>query len=292
MLAGGVGIITGLMAKAAQPVPMTAEITFELERFELVNGRLKLIGRWFGVRGRRFVRPTLTPLGGRDLTRVLADLEHKPWAAEDGEAWEAAFPWDQNGATAKFELSVAPDITIQLPSPGAKLGRSRRLTALPRRPVIAPPLRRPQAAEVAASPPELESVRDELEAVRRELDVVRGELEATKSDLAAARAGSARTGEEIGELTGQRDQLATELALAQQAIAELRSALDQTRSDLAEASRQRDDAITAHGAALVMRRATRALPHDERKAGWWVPAAVILALVGIVLAILIVVHVL
>jgi hypothetical protein len=81
-------------------------------------------GRWFGVRGRRFVRPTLTVSHKDAEVRALADLEHKPWAAEDGEVWTAAFSVDDglDGAR-EIELSVAPDITVELRRKGRKLAR-------------------------------------------------------------------------------------------------------------------------------------------------------------------------
>ena len=81
------------------------------------------------MRGRRFVRPTLTVTlkagGGED--RVLADLEHKPWAAEDGDPWRAGFPFEgELGDTAaRIELNVAPDITVELGAPAAGTSRSR-----------------------------------------------------------------------------------------------------------------------------------------------------------------------
>src|SRR5947207_1733411 len=92
-------------------------ITFELERLKL-EGKHQLVvrGRWFGVRGRRFMRPTLTLISRSDgrERRALADLEHKPWAAEDGELWIAAFriPVALDEA-AQLELSVAPDVAIE-----------------------------------------------------------------------------------------------------------------------------------------------------------------------------------
>ena len=56
--------------------------------------------------------------------RALADLEHKPWAAEDGEVWTAAFSVDEglDGAR-EIELSVAPDIVVELRPKGKKLAR-------------------------------------------------------------------------------------------------------------------------------------------------------------------------
>src|SRR5688500_16175131 len=88
----------------------TVAPAFELDRFDVLDGRVEVRGRWFGVRGRRFVRPTLEIDGVRPL---LAVLDHKPWATGDGEDWVAAFPWDDaagppEGAT----LAVAPDIAV------------------------------------------------------------------------------------------------------------------------------------------------------------------------------------
>jgi uncharacterized protein YukE len=81
-------------------------------------------GRWFGVRGRRFVRPTLTLVHKGAAVRALADLEHKPWAAEDGEVWTAAFALDESlDGAREIELSVAPDIIVELRPKGKKLAR-------------------------------------------------------------------------------------------------------------------------------------------------------------------------
>ena len=73
------------------------ELTFELERFEWQGeDRLEVRGRWFGVRGQRFMRPTLHvragDSGGR-RRRMIAVLDHKPWAPDDDGVWIAAFVW-------------------------------------------------------------------------------------------------------------------------------------------------------------------------------------------------------
>ena len=50
-------------------------------------------------------------------------LEHKPWAPEDGQDWVAAFTW--RGEPANFdeaELTVSPDLAVQLPAPGRRGG--------------------------------------------------------------------------------------------------------------------------------------------------------------------------
>jgi hypothetical protein len=122
------------MAQAVEPSRGAGSVTFEVERFE-PRGRdqLALSGRWFGLRGRRFVRPTLTLGSGADSRRSLADLEHKPWAAEDGELWEATFPYEATGARPRhIELTVAPDITVALPLPGSGASE-QRIKARPRR---------------------------------------------------------------------------------------------------------------------------------------------------------------
>jgi hypothetical protein len=76
------------------------------------------------VRGRRFVRPTLTLVHKGAAVRSLADLEHKPWAAVDGEVWIAAFSVDEGLDEAReIELSVAPDIVVELRPRGKKLAR-------------------------------------------------------------------------------------------------------------------------------------------------------------------------
>src|SRR5689334_14511281 len=69
--------------------------SFDLARFEwTAPDRLEVAGHWLGVRGLRFMRPTLevyTADGERH--RLLALLDHKPWEAEAGREWVAAFPW-------------------------------------------------------------------------------------------------------------------------------------------------------------------------------------------------------
>ena len=98
-------------------VPSAAMSQFELEQFERSGDRLRVAGRWSGVRGMRFMRPTLT-IGDR---RMLAVLDHKPWAPEEGQVWVAEFPWDGDPAEVdptRAELAVAPSVAVRLSSPG------------------------------------------------------------------------------------------------------------------------------------------------------------------------------
>ena len=72
------------------PGAASSEVDFELERFERTGeDRIEISGRWYGLRGRRFVRPVLNlHTGGGSRRRAIALLEHKPWAADDGERSE------------------------------------------------------------------------------------------------------------------------------------------------------------------------------------------------------------
>lgn len=100
----------------------------EIERFEWATPeRIEIVGYWSGLRGRRFVRPTLVLKGEGAPRRLLALLEHKPWPANEGEEWVAAFAWQ--GEVSKFEsaeLNVGSGIDLDLPSPRMRPGKPRR----------------------------------------------------------------------------------------------------------------------------------------------------------------------
>ena len=112
------------------PVDTTAAgaAVLEIERFEFAKpDRIEIVGYWSGLRGRRFMRPTLVLKGEGGQKRLLALLEHKPWAAADGEPWTAAFAW--HGEVVKFEsaeLNVGSGIDLVLPSPRMRPGKPRR----------------------------------------------------------------------------------------------------------------------------------------------------------------------
>src|SRR4051794_6741806 len=93
-----------------------SDVAFELERCEVKDDRLVLSGRWNGVRGMRFVRPTLLV----DGDRVLATLEHKPWDP-GGESGVGAFPGrGAEVAPSTLELSVAPTTAVPLWGAGVR----------------------------------------------------------------------------------------------------------------------------------------------------------------------------
>src|SRR3954463_3703655 len=108
------------MSRTATPADPLAELSFELDGFEWAGEeRLEVTGRWFGVRGRRFVRPTLTLRASGRRRRMIAPLDHQPRAAAEEAHSTAALAWrgppeDIAGA----RLEVAPDVVLELPSPG------------------------------------------------------------------------------------------------------------------------------------------------------------------------------
>src|SRR4051794_1731783 len=142
---------------------------FEVDRFGWTGeDRLELEGRWFGVRGWRFVRPTLDLHANGSRVRLLALLDHKPWAAFDGEPWVAAFPWD--GEPLKFEsaeLSVAPSVEVELPPPDAPRGARRKpAAAKPSRAAAAVAPRRDPERDRAVAQRD-EAIKDRAEALRQ-----------------------------------------------------------------------------------------------------------------------------
>src|SRR4051794_492033 len=142
------------MSPTATPDSL-AELSFELDGFQWAGEeRLEVSGRWFGVRGRRFVRPTLTLRAGGRRRRLVALLEHKPWAAVEESAWTAAFAWrgDREDITAA-RLEVAPDVVLELPPPG-EASAGTLLHPRPRRRPPAPPPAEAPPERTEESPPE------------------------------------------------------------------------------------------------------------------------------------------
>ena len=236
--------------------PGATRASFELERLEIDDGRLLVSGWWFGVRGMRFVRPALMVQG----RKVLATLEHKPWAAGSDGVWTAAFPWndgaslDMGGVT----LVVAPSVEVPLdresgPDPGPE-------------PELGLQLQSPAAAVVAAEPPPPapapvpaigrdESLRAELEALERRIDEMREELHETRA-IAAEREARCR---EL-ERAASRERRAAEDAGAggdELVRAQAMAVLDRDR-----AVQQLAEAVTDREAA-VRTRARMQVQHDE-----------------------------
>ncbi len=234
--------------------PGATRASFELERLEIDDGRLLVSGWWFGVRGMRFVRPALIVEG----RKVLATLEHKPWAAGSDGAWTAAFPWndgaslDMGGVT----LVVAPSVEVPLdresgpdPEPEPELGLQLQS---PDAAVVAAELPRP--APVPATGTD-ESLRAELEALERRLDEMREELHETRA-IAAEREARCR---ELERAASRERRVAEDAGAGGDELvrAQAMAVLDRDR-----AAQQLAEAVTDREAALRTR-ARMQLQHDE-----------------------------
>src|SRR3954451_15098309 len=109
------------------PVHASPAVAFEVDTFGwTASDRIEVTGRWFGLRGHRFMRPALMVEAGEDRRRLLALLEDKAGGAGGGEPWVAAFAWagDPEDLDAA-ELSVAPSLAVELPSLRAPGRRAR-----------------------------------------------------------------------------------------------------------------------------------------------------------------------
>jgi hypothetical protein len=142
---------------------------FELEQFEWSGDRLRVAGRWSDVRGMRFMRPTLT-VGDR---RVLAVLDHKPWAPEEGEQWIAEFPWDGAEVDPELaELAVAPSVAVSLGSPG----------------VAVEPLGPPEPDPLALEEERRHRLEAEITFLREQVELLTGRLAQAEQERPAAEA--------------------------------------------------------------------------------------------------------
>lgn len=292
------------------------EIRFELEHLSTREpGRLELTGRWFGIRGRRFVRPTLLFILSEDDSerRCLADLEHKPWAAEEGQPWTAVFPVDTGlrpEAAASIELSVAPDITVRVgrdPGPGARRRRARD---------------RPDTAAVPASPSggvqraqrstgekgverervrrkELIAERDQAIAERDQATAMRDHATAQRDRATAERDRAIRAGARAETALRERD---AELERTHRALTEARAESDSLRAQLTKVeARERRPAsdppepVRAPVPTPPTESPSRSeAPHSERprnpslrsRANWFVRALTVLVMLGVIAAIL------
>ena len=230
---------------------MTVE--FEVERFEwAADDRLELEGRWFGLRGRRFIRPTLDVEVDGESRRLLALMEHKPWAATDGEDWLAAFAWEGDRGDIDAELAVGPDLSFELPRPDGRARRkaSRKRLVAREQPSpedevtrIRPPDKRIADLEAqAARVPELQAQAarvPELQAQAARVPLLEDELARLRAELEAERAAA----------TGAADELRPKLAELQRRLDAAASARDGARRQADEATRERYEAQGALAAA-------------------------------------------
>jgi hypothetical protein len=258
--------------------PVAGEAVFELERFEWTTGeRIEVEGRWLGVRGRRFVRPTLTLRIGGGERRALALLDHKPWDPGD-ERWLAAFTLDESAAAfEEAELAVAPGLEVVLPAPRTtpapkQQGEPRKRYAA-RAPVAAPettPV--DERAERVLLEAELEEVRRGLERALSERDAALSAREA----LLGERERDAEVAEELDRVRAEHDRVVAAhdaLVAAHEALktehAEAVRARDEALRELDRTGRARDEAIALRDDAIAAREAAaedRTLAAGQRDA--------------------------
>jgi hypothetical protein len=209
-------------------------VTFEVERFGWVSDdRLEITGRWSGLRGHRFLRPTLDiQVDGRHR-RLLALLEHKPWAADDGDEWIAAFPWQGEPLQVDgAELALGPDLAVELPPPSG--GRAAPTDDGSR----------PSAELLAAGRPRAE--------IELELSAAREEGERLGRELERLRATHAARVEELQQRLGGEREAITELKAEFEAARNAAAAAEAEHADrVAALSKERDAAVAASSAALA-----------------------------------------
>ena len=219
------------------PAPALPSVTFEVERFEWASDdRLEVVGRWFGLRGHRFLRPTLDVEVRGERRRMLAVLEHKPWAAEEGEEWVAAFAWTGGQAPLDAaELTVSPDLAVQLPLPDADEAATEPLAASAER----LPARRPRTAvledELAAAMAEVQRRDDEL-----------AQLRETHSEMTRELRERARTAQEKAkQVETELEKVRQRVTAAEEEVESERRAAEEERRKQLDAMRAERDAATA-----------------------------------------------
>jgi hypothetical protein len=219
-----------------------------VERLEATeDGLVEVSGRWFGVRGRRFVRPALTlTLGDAPQQRWLADLAHKPWAALDGEPWMAAFPVDVELADATaIELTVAPDIEIMLRAPEGATGTAAAgpVAAHARSPVAKQDAR---GRRPSARAQDLERLTTRLASAQAALERERERRAAVDQALEEQRTEGRRIAAELGRVRAELD-LASTVQRENEAVS---AELDSTRRQLRAAERRYEELSAEHDRAL------------------------------------------
>jgi hypothetical protein len=256
------------MSTSGYPEAVPAsDVAFDVERFEWTAvDRLEVRGRWTGVRGRRFMRPSLNVDVARGRRRLIALLEHKPWAAGDGESWVAAFPWDgERGDVGPAVLEVGAGLSVPLPAPREPHHVREEAAKL----ASAPPPSPPAALERSA-----EDQRDEeLWRARAAVGTARREAEMAREQLAAQRA---RAAEQVREAEAarsvaerERDRLRQEAAAVRARFEEELAAAREETVRLRGALEARAAEVEEREAALEMREEevlTREAVTDERDA--------------------------
>jgi hypothetical protein len=212
-------------------------VTFEVERFDWASDdRLEVVGRWFGLRGHRFLRPTLDVEVRGERRRMLALLDHKPWAAEEGEEWVSAFAWaGEPTRLDDAELTVSPDLAVQLPLPDSDEAVTDAIVSTAER----LPARRPRTAvleeELAAALAEVRKRDDEL-----------AQLRETHSEMTRELRERARTAQEKAkQLEAELAETRDRMTAAEEEAKREHEAAEEERSRQLDGMREERDAATA-----------------------------------------------
>jgi hypothetical protein len=252
-------------------------VTFEVERFAWADGnRLEVAGRWYGIRGRRFLRPTLDVEVDGNPRRMLALLEHKPWAADDGEEWFAAFEWTGDPVElVTAELAVGPELAVELPSPsGAPARKARRVRPAGERLEGRPPRAQALEADLVAAQAEIKDLRERVAAEQRARERRVEQVDALREESAAAQAAAEAERDEAGvardAATAARDKVLSErddlVAARDAAVAERDAAVAARDAALAEAARAASDREKAVRERTVVERELAAAAKARDKA--------------------------
>lgn len=219
-------------------------VAFQLDRFEQTGeDRLEVTGRWYGVRGLRFVRPALTVQTQDGERNLLALLEHKPWAAEEGQAWVAAFPWEgESPDPDQAELAVAPSVVVAL------------VRGEEGKPSSTKPNLRQKLQESEARARRLDSevawLREEREALLADKGVAADEAAGVRTELREARSANEATAEERDAAARERDDAVYQRDSAVEERDRAVQAREQIEAARDEAVAERDAAVAARDAAL------------------------------------------
>ena len=244
---------------AGEPIsttqPTASGLVFEVDRFEWVAQRLELAGRWYGLRGHRFVRPVLIIDADEGPRRMLAVLDHKPWAAEDGELWFAAFPWEGEPIESSgAELAVAPSVEVQLPPPAVP-GKPRRRASRASRASGS----RTRPREEAPPVDEIAALRAQLASEQRTVRRLAAELDTANDRLAAVDARDAQR----AELERVRDSALAERDEARASLEDARRAAAAEADDVRARSALDHDSVRDERDAAVRARAAAQQERDE-----------------------------
>jgi hypothetical protein len=220
------------------------------------------------------VRPVLTVQVAGRRKRLLALLEHKPWTADEGAEWIAAFPWDGPHAdVGDAELEVGA-LTVDLPPPGGAKRSHKRRRAETEASLATVAGARPKLAE--PKPAELEGVAPPEPAGEPVLRAAGESRQQLERDLAGARAElgrvRARHEEEVRELRSKaRDAeerlgtLETTAAADAQRAEALAGEAERLREELKKVREGQGDELSRMGASEAEARAE--LARERQRAG-------------------------